>query len=71
MEVLILKTNIRFKKQVKAVAPLLNSLNSIANWNIDLQDVDKVLRIESPGMEIAEAVQIIRSAGFHCEELAG
>jgi len=71
MEVLILKTNIRYKKQVKTVAPLLNGRNSISRWNIDLMDIDKVLRIESSNMEVTEVVQLIQEAGFHCEELAG
>jgi hypothetical protein len=71
MEVLILKTNIRYKKNVKAVAPLLNGRNSISRWNIDLEDIDKVLRIESDNMELTEVVQLIQEAGFHCEELAG
>ena len=71
MEVLILKTNIRYKKQVNKVAPLLNERNSIARWNIDLNDIDKVLRIESDDMALTEIVQLIEEAGFYCEELAG
>jgi hypothetical protein len=71
MEVLILKTNIRFKKQVRTVAPLLDSRQNIARWNIDLNDVDKVLRIESKDIQLKEVVQLIHAAGFHCEELAG
>ena len=70
MEVLVLKTNIRYKKHVKEVAPLLDGQNSISRWNIDLNDVDKVLRIESDNMELTEVVQLIHEAGFHCEELA-
>jgi len=71
MEVLILKTNIRYKKEVRAVAPLLDGQDSIMKWNIDLHDIDKVLRIESDNMELTEVVQLIQEAGFYCEELAG
>ena len=71
MEVLILKTNIRYKKQVKTVAPLLDGQDNISRWNIDLNDIDKVLRIEADDMELTEVVQLIQEAGFHCEELAG
>lgn len=70
MNVIILKTNIRYKKQVKSVAPLLDQQDSIYRWNIDLNDVDKVLRIESTGMQQTQIVQLINEAGFHCEELA-
>ncbi len=71
MDILILKTNIRNKKSVKAVAPLLDGRNNISRWNIDLHDIDKVLRIESKDMELTEVVQLIKQAGFYCEELAG
>ncbi|MEO5591630.1 MAG: hypothetical protein ABIR15_19905 [Chitinophagaceae bacterium] len=71
MEVLILKTNIRYKKQVKTVASLLDGQGNISRWNIDLNDIDKVLRIEADDMELTEVVQLIQEAGFHCEELAG
>lgn len=69
MEILILKTNIRSKRQVKSVAPLLDSQENISRWNIDLHDIDKVLRIESTEMELDEVVQLIQEAGFYCEEL--
>ena len=69
MQVLILKTNINSKRQVKAVAPLLNNQEQIARWNIDLHDVDKVLRIESAELAAEEVVQLISEAGFFCEEL--
>ena len=71
MEVLVLKTNIRYKKHVKTVAPLLDGQDNISRWNIDLNDIDKVLRIESNDLELIEVVQLIQEAGFHCEELAG
>ena len=70
MEVLILKTNIRYKKHLKEVEPLLNGQHNILRWNIDLQDRDKVLRIESAELPINEVIQLIQNAGFHCEELA-
>ena len=70
MEILVLKTNISSKKQVKTVAPLLNGQESISRWNIDLNDIDKVLRIEASDIELDEVVQLIQEAGFYCEELA-
>ena len=71
MEVLILKTNIRYKKQLKAVAGLLDGQDNISRWNIDLNDIDKVLRIEANDLEMEHVVQLIQEAGFYCEELAG
>ena len=70
MQVLVLKTNIRYKKHLKEVAPLLDSQQNIFRWNVDLQDRDKVLRIESAALPINDVIQLIQNAGFHCEELA-
>ena len=46
MEVLVFKTNLRFKKQINAVTPHINNLQGVARWNVDLDDSDKILRIE-------------------------
>ena len=47
MEVLVFKTNLRFKKQINAVTPLIDTMQGILKWNVDLYDKDKILRIES------------------------
>ena len=70
MQVLVLKTNIRYKKHLKEVAPLLDGQHSILRWNVDLQDRDKVLRIEAAALPINDIIQLIQQAGFYCEELA-
>ncbi|MFT3935611.1 MAG: hypothetical protein QM726_18430 [Chitinophagaceae bacterium] len=70
MDILILKTNIRNKRQVKTVAPLLDEQPGITRWNIDLMDIDRVLRIESTAVAMPAVIQLIQEAGFHCEELA-
>ena len=57
--VLVFKTTVKNKTQVKKVAPLLNGLLSpCAKWNFDLSDCDKVLRIESLHKTIDEKVII-------------
>ncbi len=68
--VLVFKTNIRFKKDVKAIAPLLNSSSAIIKWNVDRSDVDHILRIESFDNNINTISNIINGAGYFCEELA-
>lgn len=70
MQVFVLKTNIRYKKHLKEVAPLLNGQQNILRWNVDLQDRDRVLRIESAALPVNDIIQLIQNAGFHCEELA-
>ena len=70
VNLLIFKTNISSKKQVTKVAKLLNAEDEILRWNIDLQDIDRVLRIEAINVSNREIISIIQKAGFFCEELA-
>ncbi len=69
--ILVFKTNIRFKKDIKSVEPLLDGHAAILKWNIDMQDSDRVLRLESQQNIAGEIINSIRQAGYHCEELAG
>ncbi len=68
--VLVFKTNIRFKKDVKTVAPFLDASHFIIKWNVDRSDVDHILRIESFSDDINEIIGLITKAGYFCEELA-
>lgn len=64
--ILIFKTTVKNKTQVKKVAPLLNGLLSpCAKWNFDLSDCDKVLRIESLHQTIDEKtiIQVFQNCG--------
>jgi hypothetical protein len=45
--VLVFKTNINNPRQVKSIATTLNNCSDILKWNVDLADIDKVLRIEA------------------------
>jgi hypothetical protein len=69
MEVLVFKTNLRFKKQINAVTPHINTLQGIARWNVDLDDTDKILRIESVDLSPRSVEATLQQAGYICEEL--
>ena len=69
MKILIFKTNIRFKKDLKVIRPLLAAHTPVIKWNVDRQDTDKVLRIESVSGDTLEIIKAIKEAGYQCEEL--
>ena len=69
MDVLVFKTNIQHKNDVERIRPLFNNHNNILSWNVDIEDVDKVLRIESSSNISREVENIIRQAGYLCIEL--
>jgi hypothetical protein len=69
MNILIFKTNIRLKKDVGIITPLLAAEESIVQWNVDRDDADKVLRIVSTSGDPVDIIRTINEAGYHCEEL--
>lgn len=69
MEVLIFKTNIRYRKHINAIEPHITNLPGIIKWNVDLKDVDKILRIETLDLHPAKIEGLVKSAGYNCEEL--
>jgi len=69
VQIWVFKTNIRFKKDLLLVAPLLNRTSAILSWNVDRGDVDKVLRVESLHLQAQQIIDLVQQAGYHCEEL--
>ena len=69
MEVLVFKTNVTSKRKVNKVRTLLMSFPTIRQWNFDLEDCDKVLRIEAVGLKPAMVESLLHTAGFSCREL--
>ena len=67
--ILIFRTNINRKKDVKSLSPLLNGCSEIIRWNIDLSDCDNVLRIEATHSNHEPVIHLVKKAGYHCEEL--
>jgi hypothetical protein len=69
MEILVFKTDVSNKKKVSKVGALLTSVVAIKDWNFDLEDCDKVLRIESNGLRSGYVESLLQTAGFYCREL--
>lgn len=67
--VLIFKTNVDSEEQLQQAGLLLNATESVLKWNIDREDIDKVLRVESTLPHISDIMKIMVEAGFACEEL--
>ena len=69
MQILVFKTNIRYKKHISAIRPHMDAEPKISRWNIDLKDADKILRIETKSLSPVFIEGLIQKAGHHCEEL--
>jgi hypothetical protein len=67
-EILVFKTNIS-AEDIKDVAAILSEEKNIRRWNIDLQDIDNVLRIECEHIHPLVVTNLLQAAGFLCDEL--
>ena len=69
MEILVFKTNVQYKKNLKQVMPHLNEMKGVVRWNIDFHDRDKVLRIVSNNLSPRVVENTLKNVGYACEEL--
>lgn len=66
----VFKTSVNTKSKIKRVSGILNrQVKPKGNWNFDLDDCDKILRIECEKLEIAVLRDALAQAGVACEEL--
>ncbi len=69
MNILIFKTNLESPELINRAKPLLQNLQGINRWNVDMHDCDNVLRIEAIELSPRSVEQILQEAGYYCEEL--
>lgn len=69
MDILIFKTDLHSPEIVNVAGTLIQGIDGIRKWNVDMQDCDNVLRIESTGLTAKQVEYILRNAGYFCEEL--
>jgi hypothetical protein len=69
MEVFVYKTNIIETPDVMKVSAVFSGQKAIHTWNVDTEDIDKILRIEAQNSISAQIVEMVQNAGYWCEEL--
>lgn len=69
MNMLILKTDIKSKRDFVHVEDSLRSYYHINECTIDLEDRDKVLRITGNDLNQDEIISKVNGFGFCCEDL--
>jgi hypothetical protein len=69
MEVLVFKTNLESFKQSRRLYPLLKAIKGILKWNVDFEDNDKILRLETADLSPRRVEIALQNAGFYCREL--
>ena len=67
--ILVLKTSIVTHQEMLQAGMSLSAHPQIINWHIDLEDCDKVLRIECDDLNEADIVKILKEAGIEADRL--
>lgn len=65
----IFKTNIKSNQQIKKLKLQIDSDFPNTKWNFDLEDCDKIFRIESEEAILDDVCKTFHLLGYNCEEL--
>ena len=69
-EVLVFRTSVDRPNDVAQLSPLLDLLmNQNEKWNFDLEDCDKILRVEVIQLQADVIIHQLACKGFYCAEL--
>jgi copper chaperone len=63
------KTNINCGGCIAAVTPFLNGSDKIKHWEVDTQNPDKILTVETDDISAEKVSEIINSAGYKAQEI--
>ncbi len=67
--ILVFAINIKTESEKRTISAVLDKNSAIQQWNIDLEDVDCVLRIVSETLSEEEIIDIIKNQDFKCTTL--
>lgn len=69
MDVMVFKTNVSRPVQVSRVSTLLTAMPAVNEWNFDLDDCDRILRVVARDIVPQEIEAALHGVGLKCEEL--
>jgi copper chaperone len=70
METLKFKTNIKCGGCIATVTPFLNADENIEKWQVDLENLDRILTVETH--QSAEAIaELVKKAGYNAQQING
>jgi hypothetical protein len=67
--IFVFKTSVKTKMQIKKLKPHIDKILPKAKWNFDLEDCDKILRIDSEENIVLKITDLLTIHKFNCEEL--
>ena len=67
MKTMLFKTNINCNGCIKSVTPHLNELDTVESWQVDIENPNKILKVESENDDQNEVIEAVTKAGFEIE----
>ena len=67
--IFVFKTSVQTKMQAKRLRPHINKILPNEKWNFDLEDCDKILRIDCEKNIVLKIKDLLNNHKFNCEEL--
>jgi len=67
--ILIFRTNINTEADKLRIKELMDTLPGIECWNVDMDDIDRVLRIVSHTFTTSQVIALVKQNGYQCQEL--
>ena len=69
MQTYIFKTSINCNGCLSRVKPLLDARSDIKSWSVDIDNPDKILKVETETLSPSDVIEIIDDAGFEIEKI--
>jgi len=63
----VFKTNVEDPEHAKRLVHLLSEHFPGSRINFDLQDCDRILRVEGQNFRIEKIIDLVGEGGFHCQ----
>lgn len=63
------KTTINCGGCITRVKPGLDNAEGIREWNVDIENPDKILTVQSEGITVDQVIAIVQGKGFKAEAL--
>lgn len=65
----IFKTNISTVEETALLEKIFSGFPEIQQWSIDLEDIDRVLRVVSETLSCTEIIVLLQNSGLNCSDL--
>ena len=69
MTIVKYKTNIQCTGCIKSLTPVLNALDNIDSWKVDLESSDRTLEVEVDDNDKESVFKAVKGLGFEIEEV--